>query len=186
MTEETKTPQAGENGSETGTPAGNAGQGGQQTFDADYVAKLRQENADRRVRNNELASELAELRKRVEALGTVETTAKTLQDQMAAIQKELQTAQKAQREAELGRLRMVAAAKVGLPDALIGRIKGETPEEIEADAAELAKVMPRPAATPGIFSVTNPAGGSGPRRSEQILKKMGGGEPPKNVFRGGE
>lgn len=40
------------------------------------------------------------------------------------------------------RLRLKVASKHALPDALASRLKGETEEELEADAQELAKLLP--------------------------------------------
>lgn len=57
------------------------------------------------------------------------------------LKKDLETAQ-AER---LALLRERVAAKHGLPDALANRLQGMTQEEMEADAAELAKALPKPA-----------------------------------------
>lgn len=57
------------------------------------------------------------------------------------LKKDLEAAQ-AER---LGLLRESVAVKHGLPEALANRLQGATREEMEADAAELAKVLPKPA-----------------------------------------
>jgi len=60
-------------------------------------------------------------------------------------------AQLAEREAELKRLQLQqlqyqAAKEAGLPDDFAPRLKGETLEELRADAEALAKVLPKPTA----------------------------------------
>ena len=59
-------------------------------------------------------------------------------------------------------MRRDAAVKVGLPEALVDRLKGETPEELEADAKALLESLPKGEVKPKAkeFNPTNPAGGS--------------------------
>lgn len=62
----------------------------------------------------------------------------------------------AQRELESLRLTMMrrdVAAKVGLPSALIDRLVGSTPEELEADAQQLMAAMPKQQQAPPITGV---------------------------------
>lgn len=62
-----------------------------------------------------------------------------------------------ERTQRLTLLRETVASKHGLPDAFIGRLQGETREELEADAATLAAALPKPAPrSPGPVS-GNPA-----------------------------
>lgn len=57
---------------------------------------------------------------------------------------------------ELDSLRRSVASRLGLPDPLIDRLRGETVEEIENDAKALVAAMPKPAA-PNINSTTGGA-----------------------------
>jgi hypothetical protein len=82
------------------------------------------------------------------------------------------------------------AAKYGLPAPLAERLKGDTEEEMEADAAQLAKALPKAAA----MNPTNPGtsapsetdaqkrariygGGGEALYNPDIARKMGGGVP---------
>lgn len=49
--------------------------------------------------------------------------------------------------------RRAAAEKTGLPAVFVDRLKGETPEELEADAQAILEAMPKPKAT---IAATNP------------------------------
>lgn len=71
------------------------------------------------------------------------------------LQERLQQAERDAREARLSLLRRQAAERYRLPDALADRLRGETPEEIERDAEEIAKTLPKPTLNP-----TNPAAGA--------------------------
>lgn len=68
------------------------------------------------------------------------------------LQERLQHAEQEAREARLSLLRRQAAEKYKLPEALANRLRGETLEEIEQDAEEIAKTLPKP-----ILSPTNPS-----------------------------
>jgi len=73
--------------------------------------------------------------------------------------------------ARIATLQRDAAAKHNLPAELAPRLKGETLEELEADAKELAKLLPpkqQPQASP-----TNPGGGAaGQETYEQKRKRL--------------
>ena len=62
------------------------------------------------------------------------------------------------RELELASLRRDAAAKFALPAKLAERLKGETPEELEADAKAIAADLPKPTA-PNINATGGAANG---------------------------
>jgi hypothetical protein len=65
--------------------------------------------------------------------------------EMTELQKANERAEAAERKAraaELAVMRRDAAARAKLPEALADRIKGETPEEMDADAAALLAAMP--------------------------------------------
>lgn len=61
------------------------------------------------------------------------------------------------RQLEISRLQHDIAAKVGLPAILADRLKGETPEELEADAKLLLEAQPKQKAAPNT-GATNPGG----------------------------
>lgn len=63
------------------------------------------------------------------------------------------------RELELAGMRRDAAAKLGLPAALADRLKGETPDELEADAKAVLAALPKPAA-PNINATGGSANGT--------------------------
>jgi len=84
-----------------------------------------------------------------------------------------ETQQKAAR-LERENLQRQAADKAGLPASLSDRLKGETLDELEADAAELVKMLPKKAAA--ATPPTNPganANGSG-ETDEQRRKRLFG------------
>lgn len=60
-------------------------------------------------------------------------------------QKRLADLEAENKNAKLALMRRDIAAKVSLPDVLIDRLRGETPEELEADALALLKDLPAPA-----------------------------------------
>lgn len=77
-----------------------------------------------------------------------QTTAKTLEDRLAAIEKE-------RSDAAAENLRLKVAARKQLPDDLADRLRGTTAEELEADADRLLAFV-KPKSGPG---VPPPAGG---------------------------
>lgn len=80
------------------------------------------------------------------------------------------------RQLEISRLQHDIAAKVGLPNVLADRLKGETPEELEADAKLLLEAQPKQKATPNI-GATNPGEqASKDETRAQKLKRLTGGE----------
>lgn len=165
MTEEIKQPEMGEQNQEGEKPAEQ-----QEQFDPAramaLIEKLRRENR-----------ELSKVAKRASDLEAEETKRKE------AEMTELQKAQKrlSDLEAELNnerRARMVQAVAIkhSLPDVLVDRLRGETLEELEADAKVLAETLLKPAAQPkpgpGIIPANPGPNGSGETR-EQKLKRLG-------------
>lgn len=74
---------------------------------------------------------------------------------------------------EIAILRRDVADKVGLPAVLADRLKGETPEEIEADANALLETLPKQEAKKPNISPTNPAGGSLGETVTQKKERLG-------------
>lgn len=86
---------------------------------------------------------------------------------------ELETKTKAAERREMQRQ---AAEKHKLPAALAERLKGETAEEIEADAEELFKTLPK---TQQQGSPTNPPSGGVVKTDQQMREFLRGGPLPK-------
>ena len=128
----------------------------QATTPDEIKAELARVQAALKDANNEAASR----RKKLEAYEAAETKRK--EAEMTDLQKA--QAKLAEYEAktkayEFEKLQAAAAAKAGLPAAYADRLRGETPEELEADAKLLLEAMPKAAAksTPAI-PATNPGG----------------------------
>jgi cobalamin biosynthesis Mg chelatase CobN len=82
----------------------------------------------------------------------VETERKAKEEaEMTALEKANKRAEEAEARAarlERERLQVAAAKKAGLPEELADRLKGETPEELEADAQAILSKLPKPPAAP--------------------------------------
>lgn len=124
------------------------------------------------------------LREENKALSKDAKRAKELEDAEAkrkeAEMSELEKAQKktAELEAELKAsklaiLRRDVAEKAGLPAALVDRLRGETPEELEADAKALLEIIPKSKEPPKI-AATNPGGASTGETEAQALARIHG------------
>lgn len=80
------------------------------------------------------------------------------------------------RQLKISKLQHDIAAKVGLPSVLADRLKGETPEELEADAKLLLEAQPKQKAAPNT-GATNPGEqASKDETRAQKLKRLTGGE----------
>jgi hypothetical protein len=107
------------------TPDGQQTDGKQQSFDADYVAKLRAENAKYRTaakENADAAKRLAEIEE------SQKTESQKQADQLAALQQENQ-------QLKLASLKAQVAAAKHIPDPTL--LVGSTVEELEAHADKL-------------------------------------------------
>lgn len=82
---------------------------------------------------------------------------------------EAETAKKEAAELKLNLKRREIAAKFDLPEILTDRIKGETPEEMEADAKRLVDELPKHKQVK--VNETNPGGGTG-REGETREQRM--------------
>lgn len=135
----------------------------------DVLRELRDENAARRVENNDLKTLLAGIKDLLEK-GQAPTQqpelktekGKQMSDEMnqalegykarleaaektsgefAQLKEQLEAERKAREASELNTLKIKTAAKYRLPDALAERLQGSTPEEIEEDAKRLAPLV---------------------------------------------
>lgn len=107
-----------------------------ETFDADYVRKLRAEAARYRTE----AKQNAEKAKR---LDEIEEASKSEQQRLSEAK---EAAEKRAADLESRLLRSEVATEKGLPPALAARLTGATKEELEADADQLLTLVGKPAA----------------------------------------
>lgn len=121
--------------------------------------------------------EAAERRKRLEELETAETKRKDSEmSELDKLKKAL-----AEKDAILTTMQRATAQrqvaeKVGLPAVFAERLKGETPEEMEADAKSILAALPK--ATPPSVGATNPgsnATGNGETIAQQRARIYGVG-----------
>jgi hypothetical protein len=114
-------------------------------------AKERAMDTIKKLRANEkrAAKKLAALEKAEEERKRAEMS------EMDRLKADLETSQSALRNLELLEMKRAAAAKFELPPKLAARLTGETPEEIEKDAEELAATLPKAKKLPKI-STMNP------------------------------
>ena len=94
------------------------------------------------------------------------------QAELSDLQKEQAKAAKFEKElndTKLAIVRRDVAAKIGLPSVLADRLKGETAEEIEADATALLETLPK--ADPKKQSTINPTNPSNASQAETLEQK---------------
>lgn len=96
-------------------------------------------------------------RKAAEAQGQYEKLYKETLDKLAATEAKTKAL-------ELATMQRDAAAKAGLPVAFADRLRGETPEDLEADAKALLASLPKPTAP----NLNNEAGGGGKPAGGQV------------------
>ena len=145
-----ETPQTGD---ATGEQAGGGQNGTPRTFTQADVDKMITDRLEQERRKATKAADAARAeaeRKAAEEQGEF----KRLYDQEKA---QREQAENKARELELSAPPAAAAAKVGLPPALADRLRGETPDEMEADAKSVLAALPKPAAP----NINNGAGGAG-------------------------
>ena len=131
------------------------------------------EVAELKKRIKELNSESADRRKKLEAFEKTEADRKAAE--LSEVDRLKLEADRA--KAELIEARKIAiAAKHGLPDLLADRLKGETLEELEADALKLKETLPKPAAAAANINPTNPgAQGAAKETDAERRRRLFGG-----------
>lgn len=77
---------------------------------------------------------------------------------------------------KLAILRRDVAEKTGLPAALVDRLRGETPEELEEDAKTLLEIIPKGKETPKL-TTTNPGGATTGETTAQQRARLHKGGP---------
>jgi len=100
------------------------------------IKELRQENAKHRTANKTAENEA----KRAEELRLVEQG--KVQEAYEQVRSELDAAKQAAADAETRRIKAVIAHRHNLPEVLLDRLKGETEEDMEADALALLEALP--------------------------------------------
>jgi hypothetical protein len=122
--------------------------------------------------------EAAKYRKTAEQVAVAETQRK--EAEMTELQKAQKRADEAEARAqqlERTSLQREAAANTGLPAKLADRLKGETLEEMEADAKAILEDLPKPPAQPkpgpGILPANPGANGSTGETDDQRRQRLG-------------
>lgn len=101
------------------------------TFDEDYVKSLRQEAAKYRTQAKDLAE-------KAKAYDEYVDSQKSEQEKLAD---QLKTAEQGRADVERELLRMKVASSKNLPGTLVERLRGETVEELEADADSMLEEL---------------------------------------------
>ena len=144
--------------------------------------KARLDEAERRAKNK--ADEAARHFKKLEKFEQEE--AKRKEAEMTEIELANKRAQELEakvRQLEMNRLQHDIAAKVGLPAIYADRLKGETPEELEADAKLLLEAQPKQKAAPNT-GTTNPGEQASKEETRaQKLERLVGSDA--NIWKGG-
>ena len=171
MVDELNAPETGATGTQTDTKT--------ETVE-ELKAKL--EEAERRAKNkaDEAERHFRKLAK------FEEEEAKRKETEMTEIERANKRAQELEekvRQLEISKLQRDIAAKVGLPSVLADRLKGETPEELEADAKLLLEAQPKPKSAPNA-GTTNPGGNAGPPETHAQKKARLVGQEP-DIWTGG-
>ena len=142
-------------------PAQDAGQ----TFDADYVRKLRDSDASRRVENKELKKQLAELAPLAQRARELEEAQKTeaekLAEKIATMQNELEAQKQAAAVAQKTSALTVLAVQAGVPAEVVPLLDVSKfdLENTEATLEALKALAPAQSARGG--NPSNPARGNG-------------------------
>lgn len=126
-----------------------------------------------------LRNEVKELKpkaKQAEELAALK--AKQEEAEMTELQKVTKRAQELEAQLKAAQRATTAnsiAAKVGLPAVFADRLKGETPEEMEADAKAILEALPKPAQKPTQPGPTNPgAQGEKSKTHAEIVQELTG------------
>ena len=131
----------------------------------------------------EANKEAASRRKRLDELEAAEKSrADALLSETEKTQRKAAELEAKLKDYERRELVRSVADKVGLPPALAARLRGETPEELEADAKALLELIPKnkPSINP-----TNPGEGASSETFEQRHAKWKEGGQIANPFTGG-
>jgi hypothetical protein len=125
----------------------------------DTIHKLREIEKQSKKDAKELARLKAEEQKRIEAQMTEQERLQKERDELAS--------KAAKLEADI--LRRDVIAETGLPSQLADRLRGDSREDLVADALELLKLLPK---TKSTQSVTNPGGASSDETEAQMRERL--------------
>lgn len=157
-----------------GPEMGTDQQGAQQKTEAGTAEELQAQVERMQAALKKANAEAAKFRKEAEMAQKAEQGRKDAElSEAEKLQKELAEAREKLKGLELGNLKREAAVKAGLPETLAARLMGETAEELEADAQELAKTLPKTQAA-GKMGATNPgagAAGGAQKESDELRRK---------------
>ena len=132
-------------------------------------------------RFDEVNQQLKELKKAQEAAAKAQAQQEQaiaeeqgkFQELYRKAQAELEQAQAKAAAAEKAQLRAMIAAKTQLPEALIDRLRGDTAEELEADAKFLLDLIPKPAPQTYTGAAAGVNGKApAPSKSDDEIKEM--------------
>ena len=129
----------------------------------------------------EANAESAKRRKQLEAYETTEKVKKEAElSEMDKLRNQLAETEARAKLYERQQAQRTAAEKIGLPAAFADRLKGETPEELEADAKSILELMPKTkSASPGSF---NPGINNMPTETRAQKKARLTGLPDGQIF----
>lgn len=127
------------------------GDGEKKFTQADFDAALKKalDLKEERARKAALESEEERKRKDAEAAGKWEEVNKQLTDKVQRLEEEKAALERQQLQARV-------ATQTGLPPQLADRLRGESEEEMAADAAAILALMPKPDKTPAQGNGNNP------------------------------
>lgn len=112
-----------------------------------------------------------------DALARVKELEDATKSDAEKLQARAEAAEKELAELRLGALRREVADAKGIPAAMAGRLQGATRDELEADAAELAKLLPKPDAAPAAPAGTKPTVATRPVNGGQPAALPLNGDP---------
>lgn len=157
------------------------------TFDAEYVKKLRDELASRRVSERDALKKLADFEAAKQT--AEENKLKEQSEYKTLYEKEKLAREKVESEhavLTMTLLKSKVATEAGLPLSLAARLNGTTEDELKADATELLKTIPPTQQTGGQQRSTTAAFPAGQPVNEtddqKRIRIMGGGN--KKAFGG--
>ena len=134
---------------------------------------------------DKLRNEIKELKpkaKKADELSEAEQKRKEAEmTELDRLNKQLADAQAEVKRTQLAVLQRDAAAKYSLPAELAARLKGETPEELEADAKALAALLPKAKQQPQL-SPTQPGASAGHVETKEQMKARLGLDTNPDIF----
>lgn len=113
----------------------------QEEFDAAIKSRLARERETITKQYADYDSMKTQLQQLTDAKAAFETSAKESADQIKSLNEQLTAANTKIKDFEVANLKTSAALAAGIPMEFAGRLSGETKEDIEKDAASVAKLF---------------------------------------------